>query len=186
MLLELQEPFKSQWQKGYVYTRSEDGRQVVRLHNDNGERLGMTYARYLKSVELGYVVPPEFEVDHRNDDRTDDRPENLQLLTPLENKAKEWVRKSEEIPSYGYYCGTCGNPFLVDASDHAKRQTQGNEKHYCSRQCFYLSESASPPPAKGKTEEEIAQIKELRANGKTSYQIAEITGMSRNTVMKYW
>lgn len=182
MLIELQEPFKSRWRKGYLLTRPEDDRKYVHLYNDDKDRTGMSYARYLKSVELGYVVPEELEVDHRNNDRTDDALGNLQVLTPLENKAKEWLRKADEIPSYGYYCASCGNPFLVDASEHAKRQAQGNQNHYCSRGCY----KNGTPGSGGKSDTDIAQIKALRANGKSSYQIASEMGISRNTVMKYW
>ena len=32
----------------------------------------------------------------------------------------------------------------------------------------------------------VIQIKQLRQDGLSSYKIADATGVSRNTVMKYW
>jgi hypothetical protein len=40
------------------------------------------------SVLLNRIIPPEFEVDHKNDNRLDDSDDNLQLLSPGDNKKK--------------------------------------------------------------------------------------------------
>ena len=47
----------------------------------------MSYARYLWISTYG-KIPDGYEVDHINENRTDDRLENLQLLSSLENKMK--------------------------------------------------------------------------------------------------
>ena len=61
----------------------------------------MSYARYIYSVNLWErehrFLSDDLEVDHINDDRTDDRIENLQLLTKEENARKEALRRGRCI-----------------------------------------------------------------------------------------
>jgi len=63
MILELQDPFKSLWKKGYL-TTDNDGRKRVSLYNSPMDRSGISYARYLMCVKLGYVLNSDFKVDH--------------------------------------------------------------------------------------------------------------------------
>lgn len=179
MLIELQEPFKSSWVKGYL-VNDGDGRQRVVLYNSKNNISGMTYARYLKCVELGYILPTELEVDHKDNDKSNDDPNNLQILTKSENIAKENLRYFEEEQiHYGYYCAYCENPFLLTPSEKSSRLAKNIELAFCSRRCAAMSHSKI-------TDIDIQKIKSLRSNGYSSYKIAEITGFARNTVMKYW
>lgn len=71
MKIELEEPFKSLWKNGYLVNDNE-GRKRVMLYNSPDNRSGVTYARYLKCVELGYILPTRLEVDHDDHDKTND------------------------------------------------------------------------------------------------------------------
>lgn len=95
-IIELQEPFKSNWKKGYLRYSNKDRRGRVDLYNTNSDRTTISYARYLKSVELGYVVPEGYEVDHKDNDKTNDDINNLQILTEEDNRLKEQYRSEEE------------------------------------------------------------------------------------------
>jgi hypothetical protein len=87
MKIELQEPFLSKWRNGYLRI-SNEGRQILDLVNNDANRTTISYARYLMGVKLGYEVPYEFEVDHKDGDKANDESSNLQTLTKEEHKLK--------------------------------------------------------------------------------------------------
>ena len=70
------------------YTR-KDGRQHVILVHEDLSRQTMSYPKYLMEQQLGRPLLASKTVDHINNDFTDNRIENLQILTRAENAAKE-------------------------------------------------------------------------------------------------
>lgn len=82
------------WKTGYIVINSENRRNVC-LVNSEQHRTTISYARYLMCVKLGYIISSEFEVDHIDEDKTNDDIENLQILTKKENlqKFKETVKR---------------------------------------------------------------------------------------------
>lgn len=196
MLIELDEPFKSMWRKGYLVDDGE-GRQRVVFYNSEQDRSAMTYARYLMCVKLGYILPTELEVDHKDDDKSNDDINNLQVLTGPQNKAKEMARRQREgllggrldelgLPEEvnGLQCAYCETNFLLDVPEYNKRvKTSKSDLAFCSHRC---STSYFPPSNNGVTQAQIEQIKALRLQGLSSYKISETLGLARNTVMKYW
>ncbi len=104
MKLELEEPFKSRWQRGYLVTNSENRKNVV-LYNSEADRSSISYARYLLSVKHGRFLTSNEEVDHIDDDKTNDDFSNLQLLTQEQNRIKEnynYIMNKQIV--YGVYC----------------------------------------------------------------------------------
>lgn len=135
MLLELQEPFKSLWNKGYLQIHA-DGRKYVCLFNSNQNRTIISYARYLMCVKLGYVLSNEFEVDHIDDDKTNDDINNLQVLTSEQNLLKQhynFVMNQQVV--YGVYCAYCGTPFLLIEREVKNRIAKKVEVPFCGRSC---------------------------------------------------
>lgn len=182
MLIELQPPYSHLYKKGYLYLQ-QDGRRHVYLCEHTQVTTMTSYARYLVSVHLGYILSDEFEVDHVNDDKTDDRLENFQILTKEQNLLKERLRQMEA--SYEMLlllCPQCGFFFRLDGKDYRYRKSIGREFLYCSRQCCLKAN----PVAVAKDLGTIARIREMRREGATSYKISSDLCISRNTVMKYW
>jgi hypothetical protein len=135
MILELQEPFKSLWNKGYLQLH-ESGRKYICLFNSNIDRTIISYARYLMCVKIGYILSDEFEVDHIDDDKTNDDIDNLQILTREQNALKEYYRYiNEEQKSYGYLCASCENPFILTERETKMRLAKAQELAFCSRSC---------------------------------------------------
>lgn len=48
-------------------------------------------------VKLGYEVPLEYEVDHRDNDRTNDDINNYQRMTGTENRKKQFKEGNNSL-----------------------------------------------------------------------------------------
>ena len=104
MKIELKSPYREDWDNGYLLTNRE-GRKIVCLYRytkDKGEERSTTaYAKYIMCVHLGRYLEKGEEVDHINEDKTDDRIENLQLLSSTENKKKYSKTIPAHVPKHG-------------------------------------------------------------------------------------
>ena len=180
MLISLEEPFKSLWRNGYLQTH-QNGRKYLCLFNSQDDRTLISYARYLYSIHLGYVIPDEYEVDHKNNDPTDDRINNYQLLTKEQNRLKqEWWYNAMVQEWYIVHCAHCHGLFYLTQRLLNMKIQHETEYLFCSRTC------ASSFNSKNKYDIDINLIKQLKSEGLSSYKISNKTGYSRNTVMKYW
>ena len=183
MLFELEEPFSSIWRKGYLVDDGS-GRKRVVLYNSENDISGMTYARYLMCVKLKTILPTELEVDHVNDDKSDDSIDNLQILTKQQNILKQKINYvlNEQV-CYGYHCAYCETAFILTESEVNKRKNQSKTNLvFCSKECSMQLTSMNSKIS----QEQIDKIKELRQKGYSSYKISDELNLSRNTVMKYW
>ncbi len=135
MKIELEEPFKSIWKSGYLVTNPENRRNVC-LFNSNEDRTTISYARYLMCIKLGYILSDEYEVDHRDDDKTNDDINNLQILTSEQNRLKQQYNyiMNEQV-TYGYHCAYCETPFLLTERQVKMRLKANGDLAFCSRSC---------------------------------------------------
>ena len=134
MKIDLEEPYKSLWKNGYLVINNQNRRNVCLVNDDS--RTTVSYARYLMSVKLGYLVPDEYEVDHIDDDKTNDDINNLQLLTPEQNRLKEQYRyTTQDQISYGYECANCGVSFVLLKRVVQAKLAQNVEYAFCGRSC---------------------------------------------------
>lgn len=192
MLIELEEPFKSMYRCGYLNDNA-DGRKRVAFAGTDGKIVsGMSYARYLMSVKLGYIVPDHLEVDHKDDDRTNDSIDNLQLLTEEENKLKQSYNYLMNVQvCFGYHCACCDTAFILTESVVKQRIAAGTTLAFCSARCSsQYHYHTSGQSAKGMTmnalkEIDISHLKLLSLQGYSIRKIAKLTGFSRDTVAKY-
>ena len=70
------------------YLREDGRKHVIWYDTKTKQRRTQSYPRYLMEQHLGRKLLPEETVDHINEDFTDDRIENLQLLSTAENNRK--------------------------------------------------------------------------------------------------
>ena len=97
----------------------------INIYFEDHKVLWISYAKYLWISNYG-EIPDGYEVDHINENRTDDRLENLQLLPSLENKRKyASLHKKEMVDCI---CPVCGKEFQLE-----KRNFKNNP--CCSRKC---------------------------------------------------
>ncbi len=111
----------------------KDGRKHVVIIHDDGTRQTKSYPRLLMEQYLGRELLEEETVDHINEDFTDDRIENLQLLTREENSAKAMIDKPAKI--YEFICPNCGKESWKFLRDVKANRSKGKKGPYCSRIC---------------------------------------------------
>lgn len=135
MLIELQPPFSGTWTKGYVISNSEN-RKYVCLVNSLDGRTTISYARYLMCVHLGYTLSPDLEVDHIDDDKSNDAITNLQILTKEQNLLKQHYNyvMNKQV-SYGYCSAHCNIHFILTEREVKMRVAQNVQYAFCSRSC---------------------------------------------------
>lgn len=97
---------------GYT-VKDRDGRMDIHLIKSgrNGGRKCIAYAKYLWMSHHKMNVPERYQVDHINNDKTDDRIENLQILTRKANIKKSHIRA--KIITLN--CPICNKEFNIEA-----------------------------------------------------------------------
>ena len=119
--------------KVYGPYRRKDGRaHVVHYNTIAGTRRTQSYPRYLMEQHLGRKLEKWEQVDHINDDPTDDRVENYQLLTQTENSSK-----SAKPTKMKYFeCPVCEHGFMMSVAIYEYNQIKlGKAGPYCSKKC---------------------------------------------------
>ena len=114
------------------YTR-KDGRKHICIVHDDGRKQTKSYPRYLLEKHLGRELTKEETVDHINNDFTDDRIENLQLLTLCNNASKGWLGR--EAKMYSFSCSYCGKETVKKLCSVKHNWKLGKSGPYCGRQC---------------------------------------------------
>jgi hypothetical protein len=120
--------------EGYkIYGPYGSRRKIVALVSPN-HRTTMSYARYLMSLHLGRTLTADEEVDHIDDDCTNDVIENLQLLTPQGNLEKQAATKVKNMVTL--ICPNCGVEFTRDRRfTHLRSNSKQKNPSCCSRSC---------------------------------------------------
>jgi hypothetical protein len=121
--------------KVYGPYKRKDGRKHVCIIFENGKRITKSYPRYILEKHLGRELLEKETVDHINNDFTDDRIENLQILTREEN-----IKKSSPKPKmFSFNCPICGK-FSTKKFSNVKHNNINNGKSgpFCGKSCAGL------------------------------------------------
>lgn len=70
------------------YTRKDGRQHIIHYNTETRKRRTQSYPRYIMEQHLGRELEEWEHVDHINEDHTDNRIENLQLLSASENNRK--------------------------------------------------------------------------------------------------
>lgn len=117
------------------YTRKQDRRKIVVIQYEDGTKTTKSYARYLMEKHLQRSLNEDEDVDHINNDKTDDRIENLRILCRKENVKKAILFHDNQTRIYHFVC-----PICLKQSIKPLREVKGNWKKrkngpFCSREC---------------------------------------------------
>ena len=100
MKITVEPPFAGIWKHAYLVTNREN-RNMVCLVNDSKDRTTIALARYRMAIKLGRMLRDDEQVDHIDNDKTNDDIENLQILSPEENRAKYQATQPHGIHGTG-------------------------------------------------------------------------------------
>ena len=114
------------------YTR-KDGRKHICIVHDDGRKQTKSYPRYLLEQHLGRELLPEEHVDHINNDPVDNRIENLQILSQIDNSKKAAALHPRKM--YSFYCSCCGKETVKELGQVKHNWKLGKSGPYCGRQC---------------------------------------------------
>lgn len=130
MRIELEEPFRSKWRKGYKRISTKDGRARIDLVRSSKERTTISYARYLLSVNVGRELLENEEADHIDSDATNDSIENLQILYRDKHLEKTLAEREGRLYSI-VRCPQCREEFQSPEN----QVRNGKKLKFCSRSC---------------------------------------------------
>lgn len=130
MKISLEPPFCNHWAYGYLVTNPENRKNVL-LYNSKEDRTTISYARYLVSVEIGSILEEGWEVDHIDEDKTNDSLDNLQILTKEQHLEKS--RASSKISVILLKCPYCYTEFYRES------RLVNDSSKFCTRKCQYSS-----------------------------------------------
>lgn len=125
MKIEISEWYKNKgFDKAYTVINKDNRRMCLLVGKQN--RTTISYAKYLYTSHYNVDVFEGDHVDHINGDKTDDRLENLQVISGTYNRQKDHVHK-EMIE---LECPVCNRKFLFK-----KPNLNSHPNPCCSRRC---------------------------------------------------
>lgn len=110
------------------YTRKDGRKHVVLQDLDTRKLKTVSYPKYLVEVREGRYLETWETVDHKDDDFTNDDPDNLQILSRSANASKT----SNAISMFSK-CAECGIEFELTRNQRNKRGL--SKQKFCSREC---------------------------------------------------
>lgn len=113
------------------YVDKKSGRRIVNLFYEGGEKKTTALGRWVLEQKLGRCLEKWETVDHINGDPTDDSPENLQVLTLMDNIRKS--AKPRELATFT--CPVCGAWAAKPARYVRHNRKQGKAGPFCGKSC---------------------------------------------------
>ena len=191
MKIELESPFKERWKSGYLQIHP-NSRKYICLFNSRKDRSLISYARYLMSVHLGRMLEKHEHVDHKDEDKTNDVIDNLQILTQEENnkkRAKHDILQGKVVVLV-IECPVCQKEFRKRQSA-IKVATSRNPDVVitCSRSCSAKLQIKKQGGVGGSNKKILSKhhhdlIVELRSKGNSDYKISVLTGIKRQKIQR--
>jgi len=111
----------------------KDGRKHMCVVTDDGKRTTISYPKYLMEIHLGRKLEEHETVDHINNDFTDDRIENLQILSRADNTRKQCALNPRKY--YEFICPVCHNKSVKAMNQVKANKKKGKSGPYCSKRC---------------------------------------------------
>ena len=114
------------------------GRRIIGLYSSEKtpHRITMSYARYLVCVREKRILKKEEHVDHDDADKTNDKPDNLKILSQSENNKKSIRDRGISLLMVEMKCPSCEETFIKPK--HKTFLIKGGLYATCSKECKYI------------------------------------------------
>lgn len=110
------------------------GRKIIIMIMPDGTRRTTANARYIVECREGRLLGPDEQVDHHDDDPSNDDPANLIILTPEANRQK--YASANPAPTRRCVCPICGVEVVIPERVYQRNQVRrGCSGPYCSKAC---------------------------------------------------
>ena len=135
---------------GYIVKNKENRQMICLVHKVTKERTTTAYARYKMAVKEKRILFDYEQVDHIDDDKTNDNIDNLQILSRTINNTKSRKSRNVTRKTIKFKCPGCG---LIYEKPFNKSHLQKNGKFTaCSVTCVHIVLK------KGLSSEELKEI----------------------------
>lgn len=118
------------------YQRKDGRRHIIHYDFESGTRRTQSYPRYLMELVLGRKLESWEHVDHINNDPTDDRVENYQVLTQKRNNQKSIIFSGRSAKFIELACFSCGISFQRELRRETERVKANRSGPFCSKECL--------------------------------------------------
>jgi hypothetical protein len=110
-------------------------RWQVCLVNKNNRNIRKTilYSKYLMNLKENRILSSSEEVDHIDNDKTNDDINNLQIITRKQNKQK--YDKNNPAKIVKLICPFCSGEFTKKLKNSILVSYNKNKRNFCSRSC---------------------------------------------------
>jgi hypothetical protein len=121
---------------------ANDGRSHIILFDGGSNIRTISWPRAMMEVKWRRLLRDDEQVDHIDDDPTNDAYENFQVLTPSANMLKQRAKNGTSMKTGDFICPQCGSPFQRRMKYvNGNQGTQQKAGPFCGRSCagFYNS-----------------------------------------------
>lgn len=111
----------------------KDLRKHTVIVKDDGSKTTKSFPKYLMENKLGRELADDETVDHKDEDKTNNDIDNLQILSRSDNAKKAMLLRPRKI--YKFVCPHCGKDSEKYLNQVLSNWKKGKAGPYCSRQC---------------------------------------------------
>jgi hypothetical protein len=118
------------WDDGYVDNKGRF--RVYRPDFPKADKMGYAMrAHVVYWLATGSRHPDGAVLHHKNEDKLDDRLENLQVMTHGDHT------RLHHAETHWFVCAGCGQDFSKTGDEVARRRSEGRLPKYCSLRCYH-------------------------------------------------
>jgi hypothetical protein len=112
--------------------KRKDGRQIVIIVENNGQRRTVSYPKWLMEMQLGRRLDPDMEtVDHIDSNFDNNDLANLRVVPRAEHSADDTRR----VKPHRFSCGWCNKEFERSPRLVRDKSRKNKAGPFCSRAC---------------------------------------------------